>query len=746
MRLHIADAKNLPNADSWLGGGASDPYVKVTDLATGREYAETKVVYNTMNPVWNQVFYIPIYDICKKLNFTVNDYNAFFKDVLLGSYTFDLKELIKVKADKTIEGKRIDKTVDLRHKGAAKGQLQFAAQFISFSSDFKETKKLDATSVSISHLYLIVTLQRQNGSFEIDNRLAVLFNFSTVDELVRSFHSTVASDDKLKKLDKSIILSVYISSFLKILLWKHRSEWLTFHAKTETCISESVNDVEVEERLYAAVNSYVIKRYSITKWESDEHKRICGVAVETKTETKTETKAKTTIITHRTITIHVIRRIISYQSESGSYKLDTHLAGSLGFESTEVAQKALQTHFSSYSKVAKLDVHIYSTAILLWYFRYTMVDHRDKWAIAYKKSSAWLSAQINNKEVEEELLEAARIFVVKRYEVDEEILEKDKSFKATLKITNETVSEEVKKQIEIDEEEEATVADVISETVVGVVRIKIDRAKDLSTGGFFQTNDPYVRILDASSKEIARTKAVAKTTNPVWEEVHYVSVHGEKDKITLEILDENLFVDDSPLGYYVLHLCELINGKRLDKWEKVTRPNGKGTKGEIHIEAQFYSTKLAIDERFVFSKDNVDVNHLYTLISWRLSVGAFEATDSLARYFNFKSQQELIEAFKTHVAQNKQLLSLDLSVWSTVLTITYIKLLHWKFRDEWALIINNSERWVSSQVYDVEVEDHLYECARTFVVKRFNITLTKEQETSLQISGNYNDTDLKELV
>jgi len=190
----------------------------------------------------------------------------------------------------------------------------------------------------------------------------------------------------------------------------------------------------------------------------------------------------------------------------------------------------------------------------------------------------------------------------------------------------------------------------------------------------------------------------------------------------------------------------LIHGKRLDKWEKVTRPNGKGTKGEIHIEAQFSSTKLAIDERFVFSKDNVDVNHLYTLISWRLSVGAFEATDSLARYFNFKSQQELIEAFKTHVAQNKKLLSLDLSVWSTVLTITYIKLLHWKFRDEWALIINNSEQWVSSQVYDVEVEDHLYECARTFVVKRFNITLTKEQETSLQISGNYNDTDLKELV
>ena len=158
------------------------------------------------------------------------------------------------------------------------------------------------------------------------------------------------------------------------------------------------------------MNRYVIKHYNVTEWESEEHKQSLGVV------------EKKTIITRRTITVRVIRRIISYQSETGSYKLDTHLAGSLGFESTEAAQKELQTHFSSYSKVAKLDVHVYSTAILLWYFRYTMVDHRDKWAITYKKSSAWLSAQINNKEVEKELLEAARRFVVKRYQVDEETL------------------------------------------------------------------------------------------------------------------------------------------------------------------------------------------------------------------------------------------------------------------------------------------------------------------------------------
>jgi len=66
------------------------------------------------------------------------------------------------------------------------------------------------------------------------------------------------------------------------------------------------------------------------------------------------------------------------------------------------------------------------------------------------------------------------------------------------------------------------VVEVSERQAVGILKIKIDRAKGLQSGGWFQSNDPYVIVFDATAKEIARTKIAPSTNNPVWEEVHYV--------------------------------------------------------------------------------------------------------------------------------------------------------------------------------------------------------------------------------
>ena len=216
-----------------------------------------------------------------------------------------------------LKEKKFGNEVNLQLRKSMKGQLHLIAEF--FPADVlegKDTKRIDAKTVSIRHIQLLIALQRANGSFESDQRIAKLFNYLSVEEL-------------------------------RALLWQHKSEWISSYTKRETWISESINDVEIEESLYAEVN-----------------RSLSNITTSQNGKAKNTSKA-----------LELLRRrqspLISYQSETGSYKLD---------------------------------VHIYSTAILLWYFRYTMVDHRDKWAITYKKSSAWLSAQINNKEVEKELL------------------------------------------------------------------------------------------------------------------------------------------------------------------------------------------------------------------------------------------------------------------------------------------------------------------------------------------------------
>ena len=200
------------------------------------------------------------------------------------------------------------------------------------------------------------------------------FQLFIVEELILSFHSST-SDERLKKLDKSIIVSVFITSFLRAPLWKHKSEWISSYTKTETWISESINDVEIEES---------IRRSESLRYQTLQRHRMGKRRTQTKLWNCWEDNHHST---HYHSPSHS-----SYHFLSKRNRFIQARRPSCWFESTGVAQKEVQTHFSSYSKVAKLDVHIYSTAILLWYFRYTMVDHRDKWAITYKKSSAWLSA------------------------------------------------------------------------------------------------------------------------------------------------------------------------------------------------------------------------------------------------------------------------------------------------------------------------------------------------------------------
>ncbi|CAI2184396.1 5980_t:CDS:2, partial [Funneliformis geosporum] len=229
-RININKAKNLMQADSWFGGGASDPYLRITSVSTGWEYGETRIVYNTINPEWEQVFYIPIYDLSDKFKLQVYDYNAFFKHVLLGYYVLDLKDFIKVLGNGTIEGKHLDLDSNLTLKGSSKGKLQFTADFNSFSQAETEsitTTTISKTTITIRHLYLLMTYQRQDGCFEITDNVASLFNFSSKDELLQAFTAHVQKDDHVKALHVDVWSSALITALLKALLWTHRREWNT---------------------------------------------------------------------------------------------------------------------------------------------------------------------------------------------------------------------------------------------------------------------------------------------------------------------------------------------------------------------------------------------------------------------------------------------------------------------------------------------------------------------------------------
>ncbi|CAG8459731.1 8464_t:CDS:2, partial [Scutellospora calospora] len=715
-RIEIIRAKNLRQADTWFGGGSSDPYVRITNISTSLVFGQSRIIYCNCNPIWREVFYIPIYDIREKFNLQVFDYNAYFKHSFLGFYILDLKSIIKELPDGSLKGKQLNLDANLTYKGSSRGKLSFSADFFSLSEFDNDSEIITTTNVANKHLYLITTYQLECGCFELTDSLAKLFNFSSKDDLIKAFSAHVQNDKEVLNLDHNIWVTVLVTSFLKALMWDKCREWLNIYNSAESWLSETILDIDVEERLYDYSNKFVIKRFEVTKWVDDDQKRSLGLISISKKP-----------ITRRYVTIRIVRRFITYQNESGCFELTTQLAESLGFNSIEEAKQHYETHFSSQSpRIAQLDAHVWNTAILIWYLRYVLVDFRSEWAEVHPKAYDWLCEQVKDDKAREELLEAAKIFVVKRFEVDQSAIKEDKTFKIKAKDSRSRGID-----FEVDHFSH-------NDEVIGIIKIIVKCAKDLreSDSWFNISNpDPYIRIVNAAGNEIARSSVNHGTVNPEWNEIYFVSIHSPGEKISFEIFDENLFIADKPLGIYVLDTSILVKNeesKCINDWFPLQIGN-KPVKGKLNLEYQLFPTSFTDGEKFVFTKDSITAQHLYILISSRKANRSFEFSDKLARFFNYKSCKELKEGFTKHISSNKDILNCDLTILSTALTITYFKVLCWKYYGEWKRIIEDSEVWLSKEINNIEIENQLYDLCKKFIYNRFNINIKNLDKAQLEI-------------
>src|SRR5207244_3919905 len=118
------------------------------------------------------------------------------------------------------------------------------------------------------------------------------------------------------------------------------------------------------------------------------------------------------------------------------------------------------------------------------------------------------------------------------------------------------------------------------------------------------------------------------------------------------------------------------------------------------------------------------------------NASAVDVSNSLACYFNFKSEADLFHTLTERIMSDKQLMSVNMRVWSTALIVTCIKIHYWKFQSDWTLTVNSLEQWISSQVHFTDVEQRLYDIAKNFVMDKFNINIPEEQKNVLQPSGN----------
>ncbi|KAF7367225.1 hypothetical protein MSAN_00784300 [Mycena sanguinolenta] len=118
VRLHLDKATDVKNVEAALGG-KSDPYVRVqvNDVTKGR----TEVINNNLNPVWDQIIYIPVHTLKE--------------DRSLGLVELRVSDLARESTDRMYPYESTGKKtaadpIRLDKGNAYKGQLHYTAEFI----------------------------------------------------------------------------------------------------------------------------------------------------------------------------------------------------------------------------------------------------------------------------------------------------------------------------------------------------------------------------------------------------------------------------------------------------------------------------------------------------------------------------------------------------------------------------------------------------------------------------------------
>ncbi|CAB4388834.1 unnamed protein product [Rhizophagus irregularis] len=693
-RINIVNVKNL-NSDTLD--------VRITCLESGNKYSKTHVCEN-INSKWNQVFYIPIYNIDNKLKIRVCDI-AFFRSISLGSYIFNPKNFI--------EGKKLDLEHDLiKPKNSIlprpnKGNLRFDADFYSFSNREFITKTTKF-SKTIIFFYSLCNLITQNDSVKLD-KLAILFNFNSekeLKELIKTFVDTI-NDEKVKTISDNIL----IAALFKASLWNEKDyvPYMNHVMWNSYNIYENylkTIDKDIEERLYNLAKKFIIKHFktSESSWVSWVGEAIQSATIDVSQSTKIkksklikkfavkfaeEFVIKFTDLVRLKLKPESAKKLVSYkvdvtigslheqtkdslgknttdtvvstlinlksettivenQKPDGSIKLDKTVSDQINISSDNI-KSSIQTYGVS-DKLKSLPKNVWETALSLRYLNITS-QSQDQHKEQFEKAKKYLIEELKDEKLVEELLTTSEKIIV-----DQSIKKGKEDAVSTIKSSTTT---EKAKQIVSSQKED----------------------------GSLELPDTISKALDVESNEslVSSTKT-------------YFIGKGTK-------APENKKVIDTAITLSFLRKTSSTDASQELK-EKVAKAE------------KYLKTELGSEEKIKELLEKTDTRS-QKLLKFKNEEGSY---DKISDQITEKLGEITTENISSSVRiTDERVKNLDTKVWDTFITIAYCNKMLGKHQSKMTTQKKRALAWLRTQIKDEKLEKEILEsCEKLVVEKAFN--------------------------
>ncbi|CAJ0643029.1 10731_t:CDS:2 [Entrophospora sp. SA101] len=431
--LEIKSSSAKDNAPIILSDSKSDPYVRVFHQSNTKEpLLATRVIDNELNPVWNEVHYLPVNHIGEKFILEVMDHNTITKHVALGQVNFEItRELVKEVGENTYEPN--PNGIDVL---STQGQIHYKAKFFSLAAPRKLSPdflaNLKEKPFDSSTLFNVITLQSSDGSFSSSPLLANLFGYEKSEELMTLFRKHI-KNERLSKVKESVCITSMVMWFLIYLFKDLRKEWNSTYLRAEQyIIKEAGGSYELEELIVSTGKCAIRDRFDIKVSEEIE------------------------------ITVTRVQNIIKYQNSDGSFKIDDNVAKLLGFESIEkltlILTQHIKSHSSNSSTISKLEINVWITILVIYYLRLICIEHKKTWISQHEKAYVWLWSIFLSEEVESETFSTIKSFVKEVYDIQSETLVSDSKFETEFATKKTTIKSSISRssQHEIEEHQKIT--------------------------------------------------------------------------------------------------------------------------------------------------------------------------------------------------------------------------------------------------------------------------------------------------